>query len=1258
MSSSSRFSSPNPPVVAESRKCTIPRWAIRAAACTMTVPLLVGALLLFSPQLTHKALANTEGLEKTSDSPAYHYLVRTLGESTAAAIALQWDDSIDPPPTSPTTTPYIPLLIQQPNCSLTRVVTDGSFNLLSQYSYPDYQDFLHLALGLSTTSDKWPNGCAQTTTGLASQQLQTVSTQSNGTIVLASINIAGNFPADNGQNVVVATIGTTTAQPMTQVTYPVVSSSYLTSALTVADVNGDGIKDLIVGSLLNSGTGSAGEISVLLGNSDGTFQAAKTFSSNVYPSNVTIDDLNGDGKMDLVVSGISTPGLCIFLGNGDGTFGSEMDGPAGTGGLAAVTADFNGDGKKDVALSSGQILLGNGNGTLTLLPGTLSSVAPVTGILPPGSGIASADFNNDGKIDLAVANQNSDTVDIYLGNGDGTFTFKSSFASLSGLQGIRAIDMDGDGNVDLFVGSQSGGVFLSGANTTGLFESALGNGDGTFHTAGDAYLPNSTALEFSTVFDVADFNGDGKPDIVSLDVNAANTSAVLRVREGLGNGKFADLASTTVNATSLVTPAPNICPTCASANTVGLVAADFNGDSKQDVVFATTPYASVGSTISVFLGNGNGTFAPQTDYSIANNVTALAVANLVTGGEPDIVFLANPSTTGTTQTVIEAMLNNGSGTFGTPQQIDAQPNLTALALADVNGDGKLDLVVSTSNLLSSAAGNVLVYLGNGDGTFQRPTTLSVGSYPGALALADMNNDGHPDIVVYTADSSNHPYLDILLGNGNGTFQTATSFQLPQTGVSSLAVNELSGGTQPLVLTGASFYPMAALGSGSGTISAAGELPTGVQSAGVRLVDVNGDGIPDILLTSAGGVSNQYAIEVFLSAASASSTYPTSTSLTTSTNSVTTGQPVTFTVQVTSPEGNSPPGGSVTFLDGSTTLATESLNSNGVATYTTSSLAAGVHSITASYQGNSTFATSTSSAVTVTVSAPALVNTTTSLTATPNSITSGSTVMFSATVAPASGTVTPAGTVTFFDGSTQLGTGTLNSSGVAALSTSSLPVGTQAITAAYEGSSSFAASTSSVVNVIVSAAVAPSFTLSGTAVSIAPGATTGNTSTVSVTPSGGFTGSVALTAALATSPTGATNLPTFSFGATTPVNITGASAGTGTLTISTTAITTSTLIRPPPLNSSGFGWPAAGSAAIACVLLIGIRARRRRWFGMLGMFVLLVFLAGAIASCGGGGGGGGGGNTGNPGTTAGSYTITVTGTSGSITQTATVNLTVN
>lgn len=198
---------------------------------------------------------------------------------------------------------------------------------------------------------------------------------------------------------------------------------------------------------------------------------------------------------------------------------------------------------------------------------------------------------------------------------------------------------------------------------------------------------------------------------------------------------------------------------------------------------------------------------------------------------------------------------------------------------------------------------------------------------------------------------------------------------------------------------------------------------------------------------------------------------------------------------------------------------------------------------------------------------------------------------------------------------------------------------------------------SIVSFTTPAAPTPSFAVSGTAVSVNPGASTGNTSTVTVTPSNGFTGTVTLSAAVTSSPAGAVNPPTFTWSPSNgQVTISGTGSQTAMLTIATTAPTSA------PCTADGRTRPvlpwSGGAAALACLILIGIPARRRRWQSLLGAALLCVFLALTATACGGGSSGQACPALSQGGTTAGSYTITVTGTSGSTTQTSTVTLTVN
>jgi hypothetical protein len=284
-----------------------------------------------------------------------------------------------------------------------------------------------------------------------------------------------------------------------------------------------------------------------------------------------------------------------------------------------------------------------------------------------------------------------------------------------------------------------------------------------------------------------------------------------------------------------------------------------------------------------------------------------------------------------------------------------------------------------------------------------------------------------------------------------------------------------------------------------------------------------------------------------------------------------------------------------------------------------------------------------------------------VTVTPSStsITTAQALTVTTAVSGGTGKPTPTGTVTLTSGTFTSAASTLSSGGATInVPAGSLAIGSDTLTVSYTPDSSSSSTYNSATgsnSVTVTTAVNPTFTVSGTAVTVAPGATTGNTSTITVTPTGGFTGNVTLTAT-SNYPSADPAAPTFSFGTTSPVNITGASAGTATLTITTTASSTSgcTAVN---LKPRGVPWYAGGSAVLACVLLFGIPARRRRWLTLLGMMALLVALSSGVLACGGGGGGGGCTPTNVPGTTAGTYTITVTGTSSATTATGTVTLTV-
>jgi hypothetical protein len=311
-----------------------------------------------------------------------------------------------------------------------------------------------------------------------------------------------------------------------QAAIPYASGGLYADSIAVADLNGDGKPDLVVancGSNNCVSTSNSGNVAVLLGNGDGTFQTAVPYSLGAFgATSVAVADVNGDGKLDLIVAtGSKTAGLVgVLLGNGDGTFQTEATySSGGLSPLALAVADVNGDGKPDVVVanqwtdstftsSNVAVLLNGGTGNFP------SGIQYGTGGFFPES-VAIADVNRDGNPDIVVANSSifragPGNVGVLLGNGKGAF--QAAVAYDSGAYGGSAVavaDVNGDGKLDVVVANCSGSNSdcTGGAGSVGVL---LGNGDGTFQTA-VTYAPGG-----NTPFAVAvgDVNGDGRPDVV------------------------------------------------------------------------------------------------------------------------------------------------------------------------------------------------------------------------------------------------------------------------------------------------------------------------------------------------------------------------------------------------------------------------------------------------------------------------------------------------------------------------------------------------------------------------------------------------------------------------------------------------------------------------------------------------------------------------------------------------------------------------
>jgi len=365
-------------------------------------------------------------------------------------------------------------------------------------------------------------------------------------------------------------------------------------------------------------------------------------------------------------------------------------------------------------------------------------------------------------------------------------------------------------------------------------------------------------------------------------------------------------------------------------------------------------------------------------------------------------------------------------------------------------------------------------------------------------------------------------------------------------------------------------------------------------------------------------------------------------------------PFSLPVKITGPSGDPTATGSVTLSVGGSVWGTQILV-NGSTSFVISALPGGTNSLTASYTGDSTYTGGTGSSVVNAIALPFInfnINSTQIAVNLPLNLSVSVSAFTGNPIPAATGTITLA-SGTYMSAATALTAG----SATFAIPANSLAQGYDTITATYSGDANYL-SGSNQTYVSIAAAIPPGITLSGTNLFVAPGASAGNSSTITLSPIAGFTGSVNLGAMVTSSPAGAVDLPTLSFGATSPVTISGAASQTATLTVSTTAPTSASISLPPP---PGAHW-RRGAIALACLLMFGIGAVRRRARPAFLMLVLLVTLAGGAVSCSGGGSGstgaGGAGGNSKPGTTPGAYTITVTATSGTVSAITTINLTVN
>jgi len=655
-----------------------------------------------------------------------------------------------------------------------------------------------------------------------------------------------------------------------------------------------------------------------------------------------------------------------------------------------------------------------------------------------------------------------------------------------------------------------------------------------------------------------------------------------------------------------------------------VVVADVNGDHKPDLLVVNTCPADseCGSanngSVGVLLGNGDGTFQPVVIYGSggtfgsASSTSSLAIADTNGDGKLDLL-VANNGGSGNGDGVVAVLLGNGDGTFQPAVTYDSGGIFaTSVSVADVDGDGKLDLLVSNqictlpSCVFESTDGSVGVLLGNGDGTFQPAVTYDAGNgTTSAVVVADLSGDEKLDLVVADACEINPPFCEgitgvvgVLLGNGDGTFQPVVTYYTGGWESFSLATVDVNGDGKLDVL----------VANSCNTESCQSEQGLGLlNDAPLGVLLGKGDGTLQAVVTYDSG--GYLASSVAVADVNGDGKLDLITDLTCASGNSSCGG--TGFVSVLPGNGDGTFQTAVLFGAGGTnpqSVAVTDLNGDGkpdvvVSICTDSDCAGGVA---------------------VLLNVPA---TTTALVSSANPSVTGQTVTLTATVTPqGKGTLT--GTVNFLDGTTSLGKSTLNNSGVATLSLSALVVGNHSITAAYSGDADFGSSSSPVLNQVVR-----DFSL-GAGSSTTQTVTPGQAANYSVTVSSGLSGSVTFSCSGEPAQSTCTVTPN-------PLTLEGPDSVTASVAVVTTGATMGVMRSPGGQSGSWFVALGVLSGLMGMVLMAGGATRHRR-----GRRSLLYFLgfAGLLAigmtvpGCGGGGG-----SVSSSGTPAGTYTLTVSAT---------------